>query len=174
MYGRQTETAVAAMSRLAEAYGSSSGAAMARLSSHDIARDRNLPQPSVAKVLTVLSQAGLVVGSPGPRGGYALARHPRDIVIYDVFRLFERDDDDRNCPYGGVECGIGEPCPLHDKLVRVREAMERLLHETTFDQFRLDEQKRRREAAARARDADRPSKRRSYRATKPRRRSKEQ
>ena len=68
-YGKTAQNAVAAMSRLAEAYAENR-----LLSSIDIARDRNLPQTLVAKLLTMLSQAGLVEGVRGPGGGYRLAR----------------------------------------------------------------------------------------------------
>ena len=92
MYGRQTETAIAAVSRLSEVYDGGA----TRLSASEIARDRGLQAPSVAKILTTLSQAGLVGGMPGPGGGYALARDPSEITVRDVFALFEREDDNNN------------------------------------------------------------------------------
>ncbi len=133
MYGKQTECAIAAMSRLAEVYDGGE----TRLSAADIADSRGLQRPFVAKILSVLSQAGLVTGSRGPGGGCALARDPKRIKLYDVFKLFEREDDSTNCPFGGGRCGVGHPCPLHDKLVSVQKAMDRLLHETTFEGFRI-------------------------------------
>src|SRR5690606_7011516 len=93
-------------------------------------------KPFVAKILTVLSQAGLETGSPGPGGGYALARHPREILINDVFRLFERENESDACPFGGGICGRGDPCPLHDRLVDIQASMNTLLHDTTFEVFR--------------------------------------
>ena len=133
MYGKQTEYAIAAMSRLAEVYDGGK----TRLSAAEIAKTRGLQRPIVAKILSALSQAGLVIGSRGPGGGSALARDPRRITLYDVFKLFEREADGDNCPFGGGICGVGQPCPIHDKLVAVQKAMDRLLHETTFDEFRL-------------------------------------
>ncbi len=138
MYGKQTECAIAAMSRLAEVYDG----AKTRLSANDIADSRGLPRPFVAKTLSVLAQAGLVHGSRGPGGGCALAKEPKKIKVYDVFKLFEREDKSDNCPFGGGRCGVGDPCPLHDKLVAVQDAMEHLLHETTFEGFRLAYQER--------------------------------
>lgn len=133
MYGKQTETAIAAMSRLAEVYDD----ARTRLSAIEIADTRGLQRPFVAKILTVLSQAGLVNGSPGPGGGYALASPPDKISLYDVFRLFEREDDNDDCPFGGGVCGVGDPCPLHDKLVALKESLDLVLHNTTFEDFRI-------------------------------------
>jgi Rrf2 family protein len=90
----------------------------------------------VAKALSILSHAGLVDGSPGPGGGFTLARDPARIRLYDVFRLFEREEEELTCPFGGGVCGQGEPCPLHDRLAETRDALRRLLHETTFEAFR--------------------------------------
>lgn len=133
MYGKATETAIAAMSRLAEVWDQGK----TRLSADEIARDRKLQRPFVAKVLTTLSQARLVVGSRGPGGGFALAREPKRIKLFDVFRLFEREDDSVSCPFGGGTCGVGEPCPLHHKLVGVQDAVSQVLHHTTFEVFEI-------------------------------------
>jgi len=132
MYGKQTETAIAAMSRLAEVYDGG----RTRLSATEIASSRNLLRPFVGKLLSTLSQAGLVQGSPGPGGGYTLARHPKEIRLYDVFRLFEREDTSTTCPFGGGVCGVGDPCPLHDRLVGLKNAVDDVLHGTTFEIFR--------------------------------------
>ncbi len=132
MYGKATETAIAAVGRLAEVYDD----AETRLSAMEIAKSRKLQQPFVAKVLTRLSQEGIVHGSRGPGGGFTLAMHPRDITLYDVFCLFEREDKSDQCPFGGGRCGVGEKCPLHDKLTDVERAIDKVLLNTTFDVFR--------------------------------------
>jgi Rrf2 family protein len=132
MYGKQTEAAIAAMSSLSEVYDDG----RTRLSAAQIADARGLQRPRVAKVLSVLSQAGLVSGSPGPGGGFTLSRHPERITIYEVFCLFERENDQKTCPFGGGICGVGRACPLHDELQAVQDAMDTFLHETSFEKFR--------------------------------------
>lgn len=132
MYGKQTERAIAAMSRLAEVWDGGK----TRLSAGDIAEQRSLPKAMVAKLLTVLSQAGLVSGSPGPGGGYSLARRPDQITLNDVYVLFERDDTSPLCPFGGGVCGVGDPCAIHDKLVTMQGSIKGWLIATTFEIFR--------------------------------------
>lgn len=132
MYGKQTETAIAAMSRLAEVWDGGE----TRMSASEIANDRGLQRPFVGKILSALSQAGLVDGSPGPGGGYTLARSPQEITVHQVYRLFEREDENVECPFGGGICGVGEPCALHDKLVHLKSTLDELLHGTTFEEFR--------------------------------------
>ena len=53
----------------------------------------------------------------------------------------EREEEGDLCPFGGGRCGVGPACPLHDKLVDVQQAMDRLLHETTFAEFKAPEGK---------------------------------
>jgi len=131
MYTRQTETAIAAASRLAEIYDGGK----TRLSVTEIAESRNLQRPFLAKILTVLSQAGIVSGIPGPGGGFMLAKPPGEIRIYDIYRLFETENVSHTCPFGGGICGQGEPCPLHAELVGVQSAVDQLLYETTLERF---------------------------------------
>lgn len=140
MYGKQTECAIAAMSRLAEVYDGG----ITNLSADDIADSRGLPRPFVRKILSVLAQAGLVNGSRGPGGGCTLSKEPGKIKIFDVFKLFEREVESVNCPFGGGRCGVDDPCPLHEKLVAVQDAIEHLLHDTTFEDFRINQQDKKR------------------------------
>ena len=162
MYGKQTECAIAAISRLAEVYDGG----QTNLSADDIADSRGLPRPFVRKILSILAQAGLVIGSRGPGGGCTLARDPGKIKLYDVFKLFEREDESDNCPFGGGRCGVGESCPLHDKLVAVQETIRVLLHETTFEDFQLSHQEKSRRPKGKKGKAGRQAKkkRESYRA----------
>ena len=118
------------MSRLAEVYDDGA----TRLPATQIADQRGLQLPFLAKVLTTLAQAGLVEGSRGPGGGFTLTRPPGEIRLREIYDLFEREDE--ACPFGGGICGVGENCPLHDRFADVREAIASILHETTFDEFR--------------------------------------
>lgn len=157
MYGKTTETAIAAMSRLAEVYDRGT----TLLSAADIADHRTLQRPFVRKVLTKLARAGLVDGTRGPGGGFTLTRAPRLISIHDVIRLFDHDTDSVDCPFGGEICGEGDPCPLHLKLANAHGAFSRLLHETTFDEFRKAHHARSRRPDAGTDTPDRPGPRRN-------------
>ncbi|MBX3355859.1 MAG: Rrf2 family transcriptional regulator [Phycisphaeraceae bacterium] len=164
MYGKQTERAIAAMSRLAEVWDGG----LTRLSASDIAENRGLPGPMVAKLLTALSQHGLVRGSPGPGGGYALARPPVEITLQEVWTIFERPDHSPNCPFGGGVCGVGDPCALHDRLVQMNDSVRSMLRNTTFQIF-LDAKLEGRQPAPRTMKPD--GERESYRAPQARHRS---
>lgn len=132
MYKKTTQTAFAAMSALAEVYDGGT----ARLSAAEIAKGRKLQPAFLSKILTTLARAGLVDASRGPGGGFTLTRHPKKIVLHDVMRLFERASDGDACPFGGGTCGRGKKCPLHDRFAPVRQEIDDILHETSFEEFR--------------------------------------
>jgi Rrf2 family protein len=130
-YGKSTQNAIAVMSRLAEVYDDGG----TRLSSIDVAEARGLPQTLAAKILTRLSQAGLLSGSPGPGGGYTLTRPPGQICLYDIVSIFEHPSEKPACPFGPNWCGAGENCPLHDQIVALDHEFDKFLKTTTLGVF---------------------------------------
>ena len=130
-YSKMAQNAIAAVSYLAAEYADPA----VRSSSAQIAQARDLPQALVAKVLTLLSQANHVTGSPGPNGGYRLARSPDKITFHDIVSHFDPVNDAFPCPFGKDYCPNEHPCPTHDQLVIMRESVERFLKETHFGSF---------------------------------------
>ncbi len=130
-YGKTAQNAISAMSLLAEVYDGGE----TKLSSLEIAERRQLPKPLVAKLLVVLSKAGLVDGTRGPKGGYWLAKNPGEIVLLDIVVLFEKMGERTMCPFGPDWCGNGEPCPLHDQLLELDDQLMRFLERTSLAVF---------------------------------------
>ncbi len=131
LFSKTALNAVAAVSYLAERYD----AGKPRVGSAEIATARNLPQPLVAKVLTILSQARLVKAVPGPNGGYVLAKRPDKISLYDVTCHFDRREPEILCPFGPGYCGSGPHCPLHDSIQDLLKRTDAFLHEHHFGLF---------------------------------------
>jgi Rrf2 family protein len=129
-YGKTAQHAISAVSMLAQVYKEGK-----KLSSIEIADARGLPKPVVAKVLTILSQAGIVRGSPGPGGGYSLAKEPHQISLADVAECFDRQEEALSCPFGPKHCGTGSPCPLHHQLSTIRKELLDFLKSNTFAVF---------------------------------------
>jgi len=129
-YSKLAQAGIAAVSYLAQAAGEERLAGSA-----EIAKSRRLSKPLTAKILTLLSKAGLVNGKPGPSGGYRLARAPSNITLLDVVKIFEDPKERVMCPFGPDWCGVGPNCPLHDTFVAMhRRNLDRLSRET-FAQF---------------------------------------
>lgn len=130
-YGKTAQHAIMAISHLAEIYDGGK----TRLSSRDIATNRKLPQPIVAKLLVSLSQVGLVEGAPGPKGGYWLAKGPADISLLDIVSTFEKVGDRISCPFGTGNCDGDNACPLHHKLLDLDQQLVNFLDDNKLDAF---------------------------------------
>jgi len=129
-YSKLAQAGIAAVSYLAEIQPEDRLAG-----SGEIAQARELSQALVAKVLTLLSAAGLVTGKPGPTGGYRLSRPPGEISLLDVVRVFEAVEETVMCPFGPNWCGVKNKCPLHDKILEIRDDVLARLERETFAQF---------------------------------------
>jgi Rrf2 family iron-sulfur cluster assembly transcriptional regulator len=101
-YSKLVQAGIAAVSYLAAVDSESRLAGSA-----EIAESREISRTLVAKILTILSRAGIVAGTPGPSGGYRLARPAGEISLLDVVRVFEDLDDRVMCPFGPNWCGHG-------------------------------------------------------------------
>jgi len=131
LFSKTALNAVAAISYLAERYDGGK----TRVGSAEIAAARNLPQPLVAKVLTILSQARIVKAVPGPNGGYALAKPPARVTLLDVMAHFDRREPEILCPFGPEYCGTGPHCPLHDAIQDLKARTDGFLRDHHFGIF---------------------------------------
>jgi Rrf2 family protein len=129
--GKTAQNAIAAVSYLAECYRDQVGP----VSSQAVADARGLSKPLAAKILTTLSQSGIVKGATGPGGGYQLAKEPHNIKLLDVVCRFEVQNKAVMCPFGEGWCGQYDPCPLHDEIMALGEDLERFLVDNDFGGF---------------------------------------
>ena len=130
-YGKLARQAVSVISYLAERYQTDAPA----ISSSEIGRVRKIPAALAAKLLSQASAAGLVLGTTGPGGGYRLAKPPGQIRLVDIVSVVGRSQEESLCPYSLDWCGNGDPCPLHEGFVKLRENARVFLEETTLAVF---------------------------------------
>lgn len=129
-YGRTSSNAIAIASLLAERWD-----AKLRTTSQEAAKLRGISKPLAARILVQLSQVDLVSGTPGPNGGYALAKAPKDIRLSEIVSVFQRVEPSDRCAYGPGWCGNGKPCPLHDTIVELDGQYMSFLEKTTLEVF---------------------------------------
>ena len=129
-YSKLAQGGIASVSYLAGIAGENRLAGSA-----EIAEARQLSRLVVAKILTLLSSAGLVNGKTGPAGGYQLSRPASKITLLDVVQVFEDPQNRVMCPFGPNWCGVGTKCPLHDTFVEMHQLALDGLASQTFAQF---------------------------------------
>ena len=96
----------------------------------ELAAESRLPLPTVSKILKQLLQSGVLVSSRGIKGGYALAREPREISISEVIAGLEGPIALTECSTDLSGCDLEQCCPIKNNQrvinAAVRGALERL------------------------------------------------
>lgn len=101
------------------------------VSTPEIAQRTRVPPGYLSKVLQILARAGLVESNPGRTGGFRLARPAERISVLDVVNAIDAVQRIRRCPLG-LKSHKHALCPLHRRLDRVAEMVERAYGETTI------------------------------------------
>jgi Rrf2 family protein len=119
-----------AMTELARAYG------RGPLSIAEIAAVEHLPAGYLEQLAMPLRRAGLIKGTRGAHGGYALARPPAAISVGDVIRALEGPVAPVECLYDEYPPGscIREPvCLSRPVWQRVKDSIDQVLDSISLE-----------------------------------------
>ena len=98
----------------------------------ELALASGLAEPTVAKVLKILGQAGLVEGLRGARGGYRLGRALHDIPLSEVIVAFDGPIALTACVDGAIGgCEAEAMCPVRGRWDPVNRAIRDALATVT-------------------------------------------
>ena len=78
----------------------------------EIARQMDVPEDFLAKILKTLVDQGLVRSTRGPHGGYALARTATEVSFLDVIEAVEGPVALNVCLDGDDACGRSGTCTM--------------------------------------------------------------
>ncbi len=129
LYSRPCEYAIRTMAYLARV------GLQKRVQVQEIAASEAIPAPLLAKVLQQLARSNLVHSFKGPGGGFSLNRNPKEINLYEIFRVVDGVEDLDRCAVGLAECNDFAPCPLHDTWKSVRIHLLQYLKKTTLEEM---------------------------------------
>ena len=102
------------------------------LSAGRIATRMRIPAQFVAHVLSDLGRAGLVVGSPGRRGGYRLAVPADGIDLLRIVDAAEPQGVVARCVLRGIPCDPTGRCAVHDAFGGATAALRAELARTSL------------------------------------------
>lgn len=86
----------------------------------DIATRSGTPKPYLAKIMSSLSQKGLVCAKRGYHGGVTLARSPQDISLLEIVEAVEGEHWLGDCLIGFEHCAKHFTCPTQVFWKRIR------------------------------------------------------
>lgn len=99
------------------------------VAAREIAARYSIPAELLAKVLQRLAREGVVRSTPGPSGGYALARSLDDVSVADVLRIVEGPLHFVRCT-GESCCNLTATCDIIDSMSLIQERVVEALEKT--------------------------------------------
>lgn len=106
----------------------------------DIAREEHIPRKFLEQILLELKHAHWVNSRQGSKGGYYLLKAPAEILLADVYRLF--DGPIALVPCASLyyyekcdDCTDEATCTLRRELIKVREATRQVMSQTSIQSF---------------------------------------
>jgi Rrf2 family protein len=98
----------------------------------ELCEGTDLPRHFVAKIFQDLVRNGLLTSAKGRGGGFALARQPSKIALFDIVAVVDGVEWLDACVVGMAECNDKQPCPQHDHWQPLREQLRGFLTATTL------------------------------------------
>jgi FeS assembly SUF system regulator len=120
--GKLTDYGLVLMTCMARSHGASLRTA------RDLAAESKLPLSTVSKLLKGLLQSGLLLSQRGIKGGYVLARDPREISVLEVIAAVEGPMALTECStdVSGL-CHIETGCPIKTNQQIINQAVRGVL-----------------------------------------------
>lgn len=98
----------------------------------DIVEHVGSPEAFTAKILGQLTRENLIKSHTGPYGGFEIDKdRMKSIKVSQIVFAIDGDEVYNGCGLGLSECSNLQPCPMHDKFVKVRSELKKMLVTTS-------------------------------------------
>lgn len=98
----------------------------------EVADAEGLPVPYLEQIIPSLRESGLLLSTRGARGGYTLARPPREVSVADVIRALEGEVVSLRCADADVSCARLDQCAARTVWEHVNTLVVSALEHTTL------------------------------------------
>jgi FeS assembly SUF system regulator len=92
-------------------------------SARELASETRLPLPTVSKVLKILARHGLLEAHRGVKGGFTLARGPKDISVAEIIDALEGPIGVTECTAHSGQCDIERHCIVRSNWKKINHAV---------------------------------------------------
>jgi Rrf2 family transcriptional regulator, cysteine metabolism repressor len=104
----------------------------------EIARNQEISEKYLSKLIIPLKGAHLVNSSRGSHGGYTVARDPATITLREIVEILEGDITPVECVKDTAVCSRVDVCPSRDIWCRLDRAISGFLEGITIDDLVKD------------------------------------
>ena len=98
----------------------------------EISRAMSVPKSFLAKILQKLAKAGIVTSFRGVKGGFRLAKKPKQINLLDIIEAIEGPAAMNRCALDTSVCNFSATCTVHPVWVKLRKMVEDYLRKIDF------------------------------------------
>ncbi len=98
----------------------------------EISNAMYVPKSFLAKILQRLMKAGIVSSTRGIKGGFQLAKDPKDINLLEVIEAIQGLSAANICAIDKRMCSLSGRCTVHPIWVKIREKVEQELKKENF------------------------------------------
>lgn len=102
------------------------------LTRKQISKNQEIPSSYLENILISLKTKGIIRTIRGPKGGYELAKDPKDITIFEIVDILEGNTDLVPCLENSNVCARNSICVTTDVWRRLQKVQEDLLSEITI------------------------------------------
>jgi Rrf2 family protein len=101
----------------------------------EIANGMLIPKSFLAKILQKLTRAAIVKSHRGVKGGFELARRPKEITLLDVIEAIEGPVAMNICAIDTRLCGFSKTCSIHPVWIEIKKEVEKILRKKNFEKI---------------------------------------
>ncbi|MBL8049810.1 MAG: Rrf2 family transcriptional regulator [Anaerolineales bacterium] len=106
-----------------------------RVATSQVAKEQKIPASFLVKIISQLSNAGILHTSRGLRGGVMLAREPESITLLEVIEAIDGPIKLNECVDSKGICSFEETCPMKLVWCDVQNNLLAKLKKTNFAQL---------------------------------------
>jgi Rrf2 family protein len=102
----------------------------------EISKGKCVPKSFLAKILQKLTKASIVKSYRGVKGGFELARPPKNITLLDVIEAIQGPVAMNVCALDEAMCDFSSSCAIHPVWIEIRREVEKILKKNNFAKLR--------------------------------------
>lgn len=110
------------------------------LSATEIASSEHIPKKFLEQILLELKHSKFVHSKQGSKGGYYLVKHPKDVSVADVYRLFDGAISLLPCVSLNfyekcADCHDEKTCTMRREFITIREGARVIMSQVSLQSF---------------------------------------
>ena len=102
-------------------------------SSLELEEELGIPRPFLRKILQSLQRHNILESVKGNKGGFAILKNPKKILLLNIVEIFQGKIDFAQCLFKKKVCPDIATCPLRKKIKGIEKLVSSQLNKVTIE-----------------------------------------